>query len=123
MDYVSSKDKVRRLSRKNGVKVTSDPVGVVSTLQIAKRLIGERKDKGLYPALDEALEMSAPQDRARTWWSAHRAVVGALPNGFITIGDYLMLSSTTVDDVLDLLGRAVKNQGEVNLAVAKGKNQ
>jgi hypothetical protein len=120
MGYVNSNDKLRRLSRKNGVKVTSDPAGVVATLQIAKRLVGERKDKALYLALDEALEMAAPKDRAQTWWASHRAVVGQLPSGFTSIDQFTKSGDTSVEDVLDLLSRAVKNQGEVNLVAAKG---
>ena len=91
----------------------------MATLQIAKRLLSERNDKGIYPALDEALEMSAAKDRARAWWAAHRAIVDALPDGFSTIGDYTMLSGTTVEDCEELLARAILAQGSANLAQTK----
>lgn len=119
MDFVSIKQKISKLERKFGAKKTDDPDGVMAVLQIAKRLLSERGNKDIYIALDEALDMAVPKDRARTWWGAHRAIVHALPDGFLTIGDYTILSGTTSDDVVRLLERAVLAQGSVNLAGAK----
>lgn len=118
---VNMNTKLRRLQRKAGAHAPGDPDGVLATLQIARRLLKERGNKAIYPALDEALEKSDPTDRARAWWTAHRAIVNALPDGFRTLGDYTDLDSTTVEDVDAVLLSAIRNQGMLNVALAKGK--
>lgn len=120
---VNLNTKLRRFQRKVGAHAPGDPDGVLSTLQIARRLLKERGDKAIYPALDEALEMSIPLDRARAWWTAHRALVNSLPPGFSALGDYAMLPSTTVEDLDALMLSAIRNQGMVNVMLAKGKRQ
>ena len=118
---MSLKQKFSRLERKFGAKKTDDPEGVMAVLLVGKRLIGERNDKSVYVALDEALDLSAPKDRARAWWAAHRALRHALPAGFTTIGEYAMVDSTTTEDCVELFTRAILAQGSVNQIVAKGK--
>lgn len=93
----------------------------MAVLQITKRLLTERGDKRVYPALDEALDLAAPKDRARAWWSAHRAIRHALPAGYRAIGDYTDLSSTTSEDVIGVVSQAILSQGQDNIKAAKGK--
>lgn len=93
----------------------------MAVLQITKRLLSERGEKRVYPALDEALDLAAPKDRARAWWSAHRAIRHALPLGYQTIGDYTNMSSTTSEDVIEVVSQAILSQGRDNIKVAKGK--
>lgn len=106
--------------RGNRSKRMGDPDGVMATLQGARRLLVERGDKGLYPVLDGAVEIAVPKDRARAWWSAHRALINALPSGYRTMGDYLMMSGTTHDDVLAVFDRAIAVQASANAYQAKG---
>lgn len=114
---------VKALRRNNvaRTKRMGDPDGVMATLQIARRLLSERTDKGVYPALDEGLDLAAPKDRSRAWWAAHRAVIDALPEGFTTIGDFTMLSGTSTDDVLAVFDRAILAHGQKVALQAKGK--
>lgn len=91
----------------------------MAVLQITKRLLGERNDKAIYAAMDEALEMAAPKDHARTWWSAHRALVKALPPGY-TISTFSEMPTTTSADIDGLLADAIRSQGAANIAVSKG---
>lgn len=111
---------LEKIQRKRAKRI-GDPEGVLSTLQVARRLLSERGDKGVYPALDDSLSMSVPKDRARAWWAAHRALINALPGGHRTIGEFLWLSSTSVEDVLAVFDRAIKLQGEANIVQSKGK--
>ena len=93
----------------------------MATLQIARRLLSERGDKGVYPALDSALDFAEPKDRARAWWAAHRAVIDSLPAGCKTVADFTWLSSTTTEDVLAVFDAAILLQGRKNAMQAKGK--
>lgn len=93
----------------------------MATLQVARRLLSERGDKGVYPVLDSALDMASPKDRARAWWAAHRAVIDSLPAGYKTVADFTWMSSTSNEDVLAVFDRAILLQGQKNALQAKGK--
>lgn len=97
--------------RKTGTKTLGDPEGVMATLQVARRLIAEWGNTAVYPALEEALPMSAPKDRGRAWWGAHREVNRALPAGYSNVGDWLLASPRTHAEVLSVFDAAIKAYG------------
>lgn len=113
---------VKELFKGKQVKRLGDPEGVMAVLQIARRLLKERGDGAVYVALDEALDLAAPKDRARAWWAAHRMVVRSLPAGTASIGDFEATSPSS-DDVLELMAVAIRKQGVLNIQAAKGKRQ
>lgn len=118
IDFVSMKKKIRVLERRIRAKKTDDPEGTLATLQSAKRLLAEGAGIGVYTALDAALEMSVPKDRSRTWWSAHHALNAALPNQVEqTMSEFL--AAAQPEEIEALFDRAIKAQGELNLAVLK----
>ncbi|MBB5167169.1 hypothetical protein [Mycobacterium sp. AZCC_0083] len=96
-------NKLRRIARRNHAVLTDDPDGLISTLQITKRLLQESINAGepvtIITALEYALEMSAPKDPHRTWWSALRVI----------------LRNTTVEkSTLAILADAIEGQGKTN---------
>jgi len=96
-------------------KPLGDPGGVMATLQIARRLVSEWGNKAVYPALDEALPMAAPKDRARAWWAAHRFLLDAVPAGYADLSAYVM-ADTSHADVLALMDSAIKECGRQRLS-------
>lgn len=104
-------------------KHIGDPDGTMAVLQIAKRLVTDREESNLYAALDEALDMAAPKDAARAWWSAHRVIRRSLPDRFDNILDFSCDSTVTVEEILEVLEAAILAQGTANIRQAKGKRQ
>ncbi|QSM01102.1 hypothetical protein SEA_NANOSMITE_57 [Mycobacterium phage Nanosmite] len=96
-------NKLKRYARKHKAVLTDDPDALLSTLQITKRLVSEAHQQGqplsVAAALDTALEMSAPKDPARTWWSALRVIVRHNEPG---------------KSNLAVLADAISDQGKVN---------
>lgn len=95
--------KLRTLARKNHAVLTDDPDGLIATLQITKRLLDESMKAGtpttIMIAVEHALEMSAPKDPHRTWWSTLRVI----------------LRNTTVEkSSLAILTDAIAGQGKTN---------
>lgn len=101
--------KLRKLARKNHAVVASDPDGLLSTLQVTKRLLTDSQKNGtpttIMIALENALDMSAPKDRVRTWWATYR----------------VLYRNTAVDKSSHaILSDAIKGQGTVNQKIAQG---
>jgi hypothetical protein len=117
-------DKIKRLERKLGVRATPDPEGVMGLLQITRRYVTETNEAFIYSFLNEALEAAVPNNPAVAWWTAHHAIVGALPEGYTTIGHFVAdEQNVKLEDVVALLDRAIKNQGTINIAVSKRKGR
>jgi hypothetical protein len=116
-------DKIKRLERKLGARVTPDPEGVMGLLQITRRYVSDTGEAHIYSFLNEASEAAVPNNPGVAWWTAHHAIVGALPQGYSTIGDFVADENVSHEDVLALMDRAIKNQGTLNIAVSKGKGR
>lgn len=97
---------LKRFARKNNAVLTDDPDGLLSALQVTKRLITEGEKQGerysVMTALNTAVPMAAPKDEARTWWSAMRVI----------------LRHTSIEkSTLAILADAIQAQGRVNLKI------
>lgn len=114
MEFVSIKQKLVKLERKFRLKKSDDPEGVMATLLTARRLVSEGAGLGVYAALDAALTMSAPKDQSHAWWSAHRALNGALPAGSPPIT--VWAKDAGLADIEALFDTAIRNQGAFNTA-------
>lgn len=70
---------LKTYARKNKAVLTDDPDGLLSTLQVAKRLVNESIKDGepvtVVAAVHKALQMSAPKDEARAWWKTVRVLL------------------------------------------------
>jgi len=110
--------RIQRLKRKLGVKATSDPDGVLASLQIARRLVNEG-DTAVYSVMDDATRLAAPKDHAIAWWAAHHALTSALPADAKSLGDFTIRASH--EELVALFDTAIKNQGKMNAAMLKGK--
>ncbi|QUU29252.1 hypothetical protein SSEA_SKINNY_53 [Mycobacterium phage Skinny] len=108
LDTTMGTNKLKRFARKHNAVLTDDPDGLLSTLQITKRLVTEANKDGqplsVASALDQALDMSAPKDPVRTWWSALRVIVRNNEPG---------------KSNLAVLADAISNQGTVNARIKK----
>jgi hypothetical protein len=105
---VSFHKKLRRIARKNNAVITSDPDGLMATLQVVKRLISESTNGvhlTIMEALDKAVPMAAPKDPVRAWWAALKVI----------------FRNTTADkSTLQILSDAIAGQGRTNIYAAKG---
>lgn len=112
--------RIQKLKRKLGVKATTDPDGVMAVLQISRRLTAEG-DTAIYGVMEDALSMSAPKDDAVAWWAAHHALSTALPEGYKSLGEFSVRASQ--EEMLALFDVAIKNQGTMNLYMAKANTK
>ncbi|QNJ56864.1 hypothetical protein SEA_REINDEER_54 [Mycobacterium phage Reindeer] len=101
-------NKLKRFARKHNAVLTDDPDGLLSALQITKRLVTEANKDGaplsVASALDQALIMAAPKDTVRTWWSALRVIIRHNEPG---------------KSNLAVLADAISDQGKVNARIKK----
>lgn len=106
--------KLRRLSRRLGVRRSDDSEGTLATLQIARRLVTE----GMLPneALNEASDKyAAPIDSSRAFWAAHYA----LSMAGIRAGHTWDFWNEEIDVLLPIFDQAIQSQGSMNLKAKK----
>lgn len=101
--------RLRRVARREKGVVTSDPEGVLATLQVAKRLIGESVGSGtnltVMEAFDKAIPMASVKDPVRVWWSCVKVFIRhAEPD----------------KSTLATLADAIAAQGKTNTYASKG---
>ena len=102
-------DKLRRAARRNKAVASADPDGLLSALQVTKRLVleGHRSDNNvsIIDALSRAVGMAAPVDDGRTFWAAVRVIVR---------------HTSPEKSSLEILSDAIEAQGKTNLLAQKG---
>lgn len=102
--------RLKRLARKNKAVISDDPDGLLSALQIAKRLMGEHHRLSLHEAVTLAVGMAAPKDEYRVWFQAVRAVMRHAP----------AVPPKDRKELIDVLTETIKDQGRVNAFAKEG---